>query len=110
MKEESYARYDRIRSSECGDRFDPFNMHENMGVKNSYISMGGGSSFIIDYKRSYLRRVKFIIISIDKVNYKLQNKLFCFIVLLLLLIRKGCAALSLSRAVIRNFPLLLYRE
>lgn len=50
MKEESYVRYDRIRFSEMGDRFDPFNVHGNMGVKNSYISYGGGAgaSFIIE--------------------------------------------------------------
>ena len=47
MNEESYARYDRIRFSEYGDRFDPFNINGNMGVKNSYISVGGGS-FIVD--------------------------------------------------------------
>ena len=55
MKEESYARYDRIRFSEYGDRFDPFIMHGNMGVKNSYISVGGGS-FIIDADASNLKK------------------------------------------------------
>jgi hypothetical protein len=43
MKDESCVRYDRIRFSEHGDRFDPFNLHGNMHVKNSYISVGGGS-------------------------------------------------------------------
>lgn len=55
MKEESYARYDRIRFSEIGDRFDPFNMHGNMGVRNSYISVGA-RSFAIDSDRDILKK------------------------------------------------------
>ncbi len=56
MKEESYVRYDRIRFSEHGDRFDPFNMHGNMGVKNSYISYGGASSFLIESEGNLAKR------------------------------------------------------
>lgn len=37
MKADNYVRYDRIRLSEKGDRFDPFSMASVMPVKNSYI-------------------------------------------------------------------------
>ena len=56
MKEDSYARYDRIRFSELGDRFDPFNVHGNMGVKNSYISVGNATSFLVESEGNNLKR------------------------------------------------------
>ena len=45
MKEDQFVRYDKIRFSENGDRFDPFAMATQQKVKNSYIS--DGASFII---------------------------------------------------------------
>ena len=56
MKEESYARYDRIRFSEYGDRFDPFNIHGPMHVKNSYISVGAATSFMVETEANQLKR------------------------------------------------------
>ena len=56
MKEGSYARYDMIRFSELGDRFDPFNVHGNMGVKNSYISVGNATSFLVESEGNNLKR------------------------------------------------------
>jgi hypothetical protein len=35
--EEFFTRYDRIRFSEAGDRFDPFNMAATNQAKNSYL-------------------------------------------------------------------------
>ncbi len=55
MKDESYARYDRIRFSEYGDRFDPFNIHGPMHVKNSYISVGA-ASFLMESEGNMLKR------------------------------------------------------
>ena len=56
MKEESYVRYDRIRFSEQGDRFDPFNMHGPMHVKNSYISVGGATSYMMETEANALKK------------------------------------------------------
>jgi hypothetical protein len=56
MKDESYVRYDRIRFSEYGDRFDPFNIHGPMHVKNSYISVGAASSFLMESEGNMLKR------------------------------------------------------
>ena len=39
MREEDFTRYDRIRFSESGDRFDPFTMG-SYNPKNSYIGAG----------------------------------------------------------------------
>lgn len=36
MKEDDYVRYDRIRFSEVGDRFDPFSI-ASYNPKNSYL-------------------------------------------------------------------------
>jgi hypothetical protein len=44
MKGDQFVRYDKIRFSEVGDRFDPFAM-ATQKVKNSYIS--DGASFLI---------------------------------------------------------------
>ena len=51
MKDEDFVRYDRIRFSEVGDRFDPFSIADNNHVKNSYI--GSHSDVIMS---SYGRR------------------------------------------------------
>lgn len=42
MREEDFTRYDRIRFSEVGDRFDPFSIASH-NPKNSYI---GGESYL----------------------------------------------------------------
>lgn len=46
MRDDGFTRYDRIRFSEVGDRFDPFQVTAQHHAKNSYIGdnsyLGGG--------------------------------------------------------------------
>ena len=48
MREDGFTRYDCIRFSEAGDRFDPFSNATNNHVKNSYLGdnpwLGGATS------------------------------------------------------------------
>ena len=45
MRDEDFTRYDRIRFSEVGDRFDPFSIESKNHVKNSYI-VGDNINFL----------------------------------------------------------------